>query len=102
MENKNIVTYQVGQFHWHKDDKEFSCEHSDLNSGRIFDRVYDDACDVGFAMYNPKTGKTVRFYLASTDKCPDEEVAGWWFKPIPEDVRKNPRLEEVKVLVIND
>jgi hypothetical protein len=63
-------------------------------------RIYDDAADVGIALLS-EMGNTVRFYLSKRDVC-GEDVAGWRFEPIAEDVRKHPRLKGLSVLIIND
>jgi hypothetical protein len=67
-------------------------------------QIYDDACDVGIAVRSHKTGRTLRFYLSTEDRDDSgENVAGWWFKMIPEDrCRLSSQCREVDVLIIND
>jgi hypothetical protein len=66
----------------------------------MFKQIYDDACDVGIAI----RGKhhLIRFYLSSQDKDAEGDVAGWRFKPIPEDARRHPECANTSVLIIND
>lgn len=66
-------------------------------------RIYDDACDVGIAIRSHRTGRLVRFYLDSEDMDHSgEDVAGWRFRPIAEDVRRAPEASRTSVLIIND
>jgi hypothetical protein len=64
-------------------------------------QIYDDAADVGIAIRSARTGKLIRFYLSDIDVS-DEDVAGWHFAPIPEDMRRIPESRNVRVLIIND
>jgi hypothetical protein len=72
----------------------------------LFSQVYDDACDAGFTIVNPKTGNAVTFYYESTDEYDigggEKEIAGWIFSITPESERKFPKLKGMKALVIND
>lgn len=81
---------------------QMTAELSDLNirAGQEFlQQIYPDACDVGIAIRGKR--ETVIFHLTEPDMSGDE-IAGWNFEPISECVRKNPRLKEVRVLLIND
>lgn len=64
--------------------------------------IYDDAADEGICLRSHVTGAIVRFYHSSTDDDSDGDVAGWRFLPIAEDVRKNPALKGLSMLIIND
>jgi hypothetical protein len=75
---------------------------SDLGNPR-FERLYDDACDVGFALRNPKTGNVTRWALETEVREPREnELLGWYFSPTPETVRRNPELEGYSFSLTND
>jgi hypothetical protein len=50
-----------------------------------------------------RTGKIVRYYQSNVDMTSDgEDVAGWYFEPIPEDARRVPGAAQTRVLIIND
>ena len=75
-------------------------EASDLNRIKFLSRIWDDACDVGFAVVSAKTGKLVVFYLDYTDwgfgrnqDVEQDEIAGWNFKSI---------CGRYTILIIND
>lgn len=64
-------------------------------------QIYDDACDVGIAVQGNRW--LVRFYLAAEERGSDgEDIAGWYFRPIPEDARRCSLLDNLRVLIIND
>lgn len=89
-------------FDWNGERKTFCQEMSSLKGFDPFQRIYDDACDVGFRIESATTNKIVTFYHVSTDKDPEGEIGGWWFEAIDEDIRRYPRLRGVKCLIIND
>lgn len=77
-------------------------EASDIGFRR-FEQLYDDACDVGLALVNPRSGNVTRWYLLETITDPREgEVLGWMLKPTPETVRKQPELRNYQLNMIND
>lgn len=66
-------------------------------------RLYDDACDVGISVKSAKTGRVVTYYLSDEERdASGEDIAGWYFKPIAEDVRRCPECANTEVLIIND
>lgn len=77
-------------------------EASDIGL-RGFEQLYDDACDVGIALMNPRNGNVTRWYLLETITDPHEgEVLGWILKPTPESIRKQPELKEYQLNIVND
>jgi hypothetical protein len=84
-----------------KEHKTLVAEHSSLGNPRLNHYIYDDACDVGIALYSPKTGHTITWY-ESQPVFRDGELCVWIFKPLPEDVRKHPQLEGWEVHILND
>jgi hypothetical protein len=83
--------------------KTLVAEISDLQLNK-FDALYDDACDVGFAVRNSKTGNITRWALADEIRSndADNEVMGWYFIPTPESLRRNPVMEGYCMTLIND
>jgi hypothetical protein len=76
------------------------CEASDIGF-RGMERLYDDACDVGFALRNPRNGNVTRWALLETIRDPGE-VLGWMMIPTPESIRKQPELKEYQLNIVND
>lgn len=81
--------------------KTLVAEHSDLGNPNLYNRIYDDACDVGIALYSPKTGKTVIWYLADEIKR-EGDLEVWVFRPIAEHVYRHPVLAGWEVHILND
>lgn len=68
-----------------------------------FEPLYDDACDVGIALVNPRSGNVTRWYLLETITDPREgEVLGWMLKATPESIRKQPELADYQLNIVND
>lgn len=77
-------------------------EASDLGL-KGFDRLYDDACDVGLELVNPRSGNVTRWYLKEEIiDHREHEVLGWMLCPTPETVRKQPELKDYQFNLIND
>jgi hypothetical protein len=77
-------------------------EISDLGNVS-FQRLYDDACDVGFALRNPKTGNVTRWAVAEEIRDQREnEVLGWMLVPTPETLHRQPELAGYTFNLIND
>jgi hypothetical protein len=93
-----IIT--ADSFHWHEGVG--TVELSDVDPAKakaLYSRLYDDACDIGFRVMNPKTFNIEAFYLSHEDKdASGEDVYGGHFYPV------NPVLRNagVRILVIND
>jgi hypothetical protein len=95
----------ISRFNHNKLVKIFTVEASDLNVN-IFQQIYDDAADKGFAVINPNTDVTITlvfekelFEGCGTEDC---EVIGWDFTPSSEDVKRHPRLNGYVFRVFND
>jgi len=74
-------------------------EASDLRGTPLFGRLYDDACDLGFRLLNPRTHKVEAFYLSHEDKdASGEDTYGIHFYPVDITLRN----QGVRVLIIND
>lgn len=101
----NIPCIRSSHFSW--TGLQGAVEHSSIRIP-IFNRIYDDACDAGFAVVSDKSGKIMIFVHSHTDFLGDEEEAGWYFSCIGElsrDGRKITRNEnnsKFEILVIND
>jgi len=78
----------LSKFTWHKDDKTLSAFDSDLRDhpfngsySHILQPIYDDACDAGFAIHSPTTGKYETFYL-EREETRDGDLLALHFKPL--------------------
>lgn len=76
-------------------------EHSDLGN-YIWQPLYDDACDVGLALYNPTTGVTTRWALSEEILTAEKELVKTSFRPCSETLAKHPSLKDWMLVVFND
>lgn len=98
----NVIEFPSSMFTW--TDKVAVAEASDMGN-RHLQPLYDDACDVGFAMKSDKTGEVVTYAMTRPfyqGEDEDRELAGWDYTPTSESIRKVPSCAGTKVVVYND
>jgi hypothetical protein len=104
--NLKLSATSIGKFtHVKNSDgsKSFVTEVSDLGNFNIFQRFYDDACDVGFLVFNPATNVTISVVLSKElADYENNEVHGWEFTPSTDSVRLYPKLKNYKFVIYND
>jgi len=100
----NLTPIPVKMFTHHKDTKTFVSEMSDLhgNGHNYQQRIYDDACDCGFPLYNPCTNRSVLMILNNVVNTDDGELTCYEYTPIQTDIDKFPALKGYKVVIYND
>lgn len=83
---RHINAVPLDMFNWNKDKKSLSAELSDLEvySDWFCQPLYNDAADVGIAIYSETTDVTHRFYLDDTITR-WEDIMEWVFKPIDQN-----------------
>lgn len=97
----NPPQYHAKYFHHIKDEKKLVSEYSDLQL-KDFHQLYDDACDVGIALYNPKTGSVTRWYWADDERDREGDIMLSKLLPCKESIRKYPALEGYTMIIFND
>jgi hypothetical protein len=75
-------------------------EISDLTGFDLFKRLYDDACDAGFALRT--THSVTRWSLAIEERDSEGDIIAWHFNPTSESVTVNPDCEGWDLTVLND
>lgn len=75
-----------------------------LRPGHVWEQLYDDACDVGMALRNPRNGNVTRWYVAEGETVMDADgaVSYWILRPTTETVRRQPSLEGYTLKIFND
>lgn len=73
----------------------FIAEASGLDTFRL-GRVYDDAMDEGFSIFNPKTGNHVVFALYNHTEDGDGDLTSWEFRCV------TPKFTHLKAVIFND
>jgi dipeptidyl aminopeptidase/acylaminoacyl peptidase len=99
-----LVEHSSRQFSYSDKDKTVVSEASDLDN-RHLERIYDDACDVGFAVKSEKTGAVVVFVMTSPiyhGEGEDREISGWNYEPADFSIRQYPSCLGMKATIFND
>jgi hypothetical protein len=69
---------------------------------RHLQRLYDDACDVGFMVKSDITGSLVTYYMSNVLKDAEQEVLGWEYRPTVESIHSVPECADTRAVVFND
>lgn len=97
----------TSKFSYHGKTKAFVAEASDfgpLREGHLLDRLtqlYPDAADRGIFLTSKRTGATIRYYLARTEKDVEGDVRCWMFRPVQE-AHTIPAAMGTKIIIYND
>lgn len=97
----SLITFPSRMFTYNKQTKNLCAEASDLVN-RHLQQIYDDACDVGFAVISDVSGNEITFYLSETKKDAEGEVTAWEYQLLPEFVRKFPECSGMTATIFND
>jgi len=80
----------------------FVAEASDLKGYNLQQRIFDDAIDVGFGLWNAATGAVTRWAHYSDQHDNEGDLQVSYYKPTPEAIRKYPQLEGWTIHILND
>jgi hypothetical protein len=97
----NVVQINSALFSHYPKSKRLVAEISSIGLAG-FQRLYDDACDEGFALRNAKTGNVTRWVVADRVVDGEGDLLGWYLTPCSESVRKQPVLKGYCITLIND
>jgi hypothetical protein len=97
-----VSAIDVKKFSVSRRSRTFVAEASDLRGFNLEQRIYDDAMDVGFALWNVHTGAVVRFAHYSDQHDNEGDLQVSYYKPTPEAIRKYPQLEGWTIHILND
>jgi len=73
----NVPVHDGRKFTWNG--KVGSAEVSDFNPATLAGRLFGDACDVGFYVVSPRTGRKVLFFEVGVDRR-DGEVTSYRYE----------------------
>lgn len=76
-------------------------ELSDGGNRPPFGRIYNDSCDLGFAVVKRETGQVSDWYLDETHR-EDNDVVYWVLKPTLRTINMYRALRDYKIVVLND
>jgi hypothetical protein len=95
----NVIEFPSRMFSW--SGKVLTAEASDLGN-RHLQPLYDDACDVGFAVKSEHTGEVVTYAMGEVKKDAEGELISWEYTPTTESERKVPACRGTKAIIFND
>ncbi len=101
MAQLNVVQINSDLFSHSARRKVLVAEISDIGLAR-FQPLYNDACDVGFALRNPKTGNVTRWVVCGEVTDQEHDIVSWKLVPTPESLRSNPQLAGYSITLFND
>lgn len=90
------------KFTYDRTTRTFSAEASDFPNHAPFQRLYDDAVDVGFTMKSTKTGAEVVYTMEQVHRDGEGETTHWTFVPTRESYNRHREAVNTKVVVFND
>ena len=98
------VALDVRSFTVNVSHKVLFTEVSDVGGRFPEHRIYNDACDVGMAIRNPKTGGITVWWRGADEVNPEEDSGEFIARYFPtvETLRKYPHLKDWKVEILND
>ena len=102
----HIAPYSINVFTHNAEAKMLVTDMSDLacRAGDVpFKQLYDDACDEGIAVYNPRHNSTTYWHttgeaVRDADGC----VTHWVLQPTHESCRKHPGVQCYTMHILND
>lgn len=97
----NVVQVNSSLFSHFPKTKRLVADLSDIQVKR-FQQLYDDACDVGFALRNEKTGNVTRWSVSDEVRDNENELVAYTLFPTPESVRAQPVLQGYSITLLND
>lgn len=97
----NLTPIPSNLFNWDDEHKRFVTEASQLRGHNTKQRMYDDACDVGFPIVSTKTG-AIMVFTYSKDHWNNGDLEFETYVPTEETKRKFPHLAESDVIIFND
>ena len=97
--------FPIRMFTHNPESKMLFVEMSDLGCapGNLpFSQLYDDACDEGIAVYNPKHNSTTYWHTAAEVRDADGDLTTWVLLPTHESCRKHPGVQNYVMHILND
>lgn len=88
------------QFHVSPVFKTFTAEISDLG-GVIFQRLWPDSCDLGFALVSHVSGQE-SWWVVEQEVTREGDIMMWMLVPTPDTIQRLPALKGWAIKIYND
>ncbi len=96
-----LTPYSITEFMHCTSERALYADASDLK-WTTSSRLFDDACDVGIAVFNPRTDSTTVWFESTTHNNKDNELLATIFEPTAETLRKYPATKGYRLFILND
>ena len=98
----NIRKVPSEQFTWVPSEGLFSAEISQFaQAGQsFFGPVADNG--MGMSMVSNRTGEEIHFRIYHVEWSKEQELLAWHLKPCDSDVKRNPKIQNLRVVIYND
>lgn len=96
----HITPHSSSKFTHNSRKKLLTADISDISNK--FEQLYDDACDIGIALYNEGTRSVSYWHTGELLKDREGELVGWVLRPTPETMRKCPATVGYTIRILND
>lgn len=99
----NVIAFSSDRFSWVKTDNGMKLigEASDVRNLHL-QPLYDDACDVGFAVSSTHTGEVVVYSLNNVVRDIEGDILYWTYTPTWESEREVPLCRGTTAKIVND
>ena len=97
----SLYEHPICQFTYDSKTKTLIGEASDMLDSHL-ERLYDDSCDVGFAVRNPNTRNVVVFVLIKVNEDKEGEIQSWEYIISNDSVRNHPACSGMRAVIFND
>jgi len=101
MAQLHFAPHYINRFTHNAERKMLIAEMSDMGN-KPFVQLYDDACDEGLAVYNPRTNSTTYWHTAAEVRDNEGELTTWVLLPTSESCRKHPGVQNYVMHILND
>jgi len=105
MAQLHIIPWNISRFTHNAEAKILYAEMSDFghNLRPMFEQLYDDAADVGIAVYNYKTNSVTHWHTEGDGvRDADGDITHWVLRPTNESCRKHPGVQDYSIHILND
>jgi len=98
-----VIEFPSSMFSWQRESTGMILvgEASDLGN-RHLQPLYNDACDVGFAVKSTHTDAVVTYAMSEVKKDAEGEIQKWLYEPTEESIRKVPDCANTRAVIFND
>jgi hypothetical protein len=101
-----VIEFPSSMFSWQRQPSGMTLVgEASCMGNRHLQALFNDACDVGFAVKSTHTGAVVTYVMSKPiyqGEGEDREICGWEYVPTAESIRKVPDCKGTRATIFND